>query len=70
MRSTPSESCTWMGKDVPIDKESAVRWFTLSAAQGNIYAQFFLDHMDQFKESSVLMAGYPASASHEPYFFG
>ena len=46
-----------MGKDAPKDKEAAVRWFTLSAAQGNVYAQFFLDHMDEFKDPSVLLAG-------------
>ena len=46
-----------MGKDIPKDKETAVRWFTLSAAQGNLYAQFFLDHMDEFKDPSVLQAG-------------
>ena len=36
-----------MGKEVPRDPEAAVRWFTLSAAQGNEYAQYFLDHMDE-----------------------
>ena len=46
-----------MGKEVPKDKDAAVRWFTLSAAQGNIYAQFFLDHMDSIKDPSALMAG-------------
>jgi TPR repeat protein len=46
-----------MGKDVQKDKETAIRWFTLSAAQGNIYAQFFFDHMDSFKDPSVLLAG-------------
>ncbi|WP_331655399.1 hypothetical protein, partial [Aminipila sp.] len=27
------------------------------AAQGNIYAQFFLGHIDDFKDPSVLLAG-------------
>ena len=35
-----------IGKEVPQDPEAAVRWFALSAAQGNEYAQYFLDHMD------------------------
>ena len=35
-----------LGKDVPQDRESAVCWFTLAAEQGNEYARFFLDHMD------------------------
>ena len=46
-----------MGKEVQKDKAAAVRWFTLSAALGNIYAQFFLDHMDSFKDPSAIMAG-------------
>ena len=32
------------GKDILKDKEEAVKWFTLSVAQGNIYAQLFLDY--------------------------
>ena len=46
-----------MGQDVQKDKDSAIRWFTLSAAQGNTYAQLFLDHMDDFKDPSVLLVG-------------
>ena len=46
-----------MGKDVQKDKDSAIRWFTFSAAQGNTYAQLFLDHMDDFKDPSVLLVG-------------
>ena len=45
-----------MGKDVPKDKDVAVRWLTLSAAQGNLYAKFFLDHIKDFKDPSVLLA--------------
>ncbi|WP_066460127.1 MobP3 family relaxase [Anaerotruncus rubiinfantis] len=45
-----------MGKEVPRDKETAAKWFTLSATQGNIYAQFFLDHMDEYKDPSVMLA--------------
>ena len=32
---------------MPQNQESAVRWLTLSAAQGNEYAQYILDHMDE-----------------------
>lgn len=45
-----------LGKDVPKDKEAAVKWFTLSAAQGNEYARFFLNHMDSFRDPSVMLA--------------
>lgn len=44
-----------LGKEVPRDREQAVAWLTKSAAQGNEYAQFFLDHMDQFRDPSVGM---------------
>ena len=42
---------------MPRNKDAAVRWFTLSAAQGNMYAQFFLDHMEDFREPSALLVG-------------
>lgn len=45
-----------MGKDVEQDKETAIKWFTLSAEQGNEYAQFFLDNMDKWKDPSVSSA--------------
>lgn len=35
-----------LGKDIPQDRDEAVRWFTLAAAQGNEYAQYFLEHMN------------------------
>jgi len=36
-----------MGKDAPRDRDEALRWFSLAAAQGNEYAQFFIDHIDE-----------------------
>jgi TPR repeat protein len=45
-----------MGRDVPHDREAAIRWLTLSAEQGNIYAQFFLDHLDSFRDPSLFLA--------------
>lgn len=38
------------------DREQARDWFTRSAAQGNAYAQFFLDRFDQFQDPSVMLA--------------
>ena len=36
-----------MGKLVHRDRETALHWFELAAAQGNVYAQFFIDHIDE-----------------------
>ena len=44
------------GKDVPRDREKAVVYLEASAAQGNIYAQFFLDHLDSFRDPSAFLA--------------
>lgn len=44
------------GHDVPRDKEKAIPLLEASAAQGNIYAQFLLEHLDSFREPSVLLA--------------
>ena len=44
------------GRDVPRDREAAIRWLTLSAEQGNIYARFFLDHPDSFRDPSLFLA--------------
>ena len=44
------------GHDVPRDREKAVPLLEASAAQGNIYAQFLLDHLDSFRDPSVLLA--------------
>ena len=42
-----------LGKELPRDQDAAIRWLTLSAAQGNEYAKYFLDHMDDFRGSFV-----------------
>ena len=44
-----------LGRDVDQDKEMAVQWFTAAADQGHEYAQFFLDHMGQDRDPSVLL---------------
>lgn len=43
------------GHDVPRDKEKATPLLEASAAQGNIYAGFLLDHLDSFRDPSVLL---------------
>ena len=45
-----------LGRDVKQDREQAKEWLTRSAAQGNEYAQFFLDRFDQFRDPSVMLA--------------
>lgn len=45
-----------MGHDIPRDQDIALQWLTASAAQGNIYAQFLIDHIDSFRDPSVLLA--------------
>ena len=44
------------GHDVPRDKEKAIPLLQASAAQGNIYAAFLLEHLDSFREPSILLA--------------
>ncbi|MHB8064638.1 MAG: hypothetical protein ACYDG2_18730 [Ruminiclostridium sp.] len=44
-----------LGKDLPKDKELAIKWLTRSAEQGNEYAKFFLDNMDKFREPSLAL---------------
>ena len=43
-----------LGRDVPRDEKRAVRHLQYAADQGNVYAQYFLDHRH---EQSVLHAG-------------
>lgn len=45
-----------MGKDVPRDRDVAFHWLQLSAAQGNEYARFFIDHIDNFRDPSVMLS--------------
>lgn len=40
-------------QDVPKDKEQAVQWLSLSAGQGNEYAQNLLDHMNDFDNAML-----------------
>ena len=44
------------GHEIPRDKEKAEFFLQSSAAQGNIYARFFLDHMDSFRDPSAFLA--------------
>lgn len=44
------------GHDVPRDKEKAIPLLMASATQGNIYAQFLLEHLDSFRDPSVFLA--------------
>ena len=44
------------GKEVPHDKEKAVYWLTQSAEQGNGYARFLLDHQDENRPLSAMLA--------------
>lgn len=43
------------GKDVEQDKELSVEYLTKSAEQGNEYAQYLLEHMDDFYNHSLAM---------------
>ena len=45
-----------IGREVPHDEEKAVHWLTQSAKQGNRYAQFLLDHRDENRTLSVILA--------------
>lgn len=44
------------GKFVPQDKKLAKSWLEHSAAEGNQYAQFFLNHFNDIRPPSVLLA--------------
>ncbi len=44
------------GKEVPHDEEKAVYWLTQSAEQGNEYAQFLLDHQEENRSPSAMLA--------------
>lgn len=45
-----------MGREIPYDKEQAIYWLSRSAAQGNEYAQFFLDRQNDFRPPSVMLS--------------
>ncbi|WP_298017797.1 MobP3 family relaxase [uncultured Dysosmobacter sp.] len=44
------------GKEVAHDEEKAVYWLTQSAEQGNEYAQFLLDHQEENRPPSAMLA--------------
>ena len=44
------------GEDVEQNVELAEYWFSQAAYQGHQYAQFFLDHMDELRKPSVMLA--------------
>ncbi|MGN8968463.1 MobP3 family relaxase [Intestinimonas sp. HCP28S3_D6] len=44
------------GQGVTHDQTQAMDWFSRSAAQGNQYAQFFLEHQDDLRPPSVMLA--------------
>lgn len=43
-------------KDIPEDKETALRWLELSAAQGNPYAQYLIDKANESYNSAILLS--------------
>ena len=44
------------GQGVNRDQAQAMVWFSRSAAQGNQYAQFFLEHQNDLRPPSVMLA--------------
>ena len=44
------------GQGVTRDQAQAMDWFSRSAAQGNQYAQFFLEHQNDLRPPSVMLA--------------
>ncbi len=44
------------GREVPQDREKALRWLESSAAQGNVYAQYLIDRIDEQRDPSILLA--------------
>ena len=45
-----------MGQGVDQDQAQAMAWFSRSAAQGNQYAQFFLEHQNSMRPPAVMLA--------------
>ena len=45
-----------VGKEVPQDEEKAVCWLTQSAENGNQYAQFLLNHQEENRPPSAVLA--------------
>ena len=44
------------GKEVPRDEEKAAYWLTQSAEQGNQYAQYLLNHLEENRPPSAMLA--------------
>ena len=44
------------GQGLPQDQAQAIAWFGRSAAQGNQYAQFFLEQRNNLRPPSVMLA--------------
>ena len=44
------------GQGVTRDQDQAMDWFSRSAAQGNQYAQFFLEHQNDLRPPSIMLA--------------
>lgn len=42
--------------DVTRDKEKSLYWLNTSASQGNVYAQLLIDHINEYRNPSVLLA--------------
>ena len=45
-----------MGRSVPHDMDAAIHWLKRAADQGDAYAQFFLERLDDFKPPSVILS--------------
>ena len=44
------------GKEIPYDEERAIHWLTRSAEQDNQYAQYLLDHLEENRPPSAMLA--------------
>jgi TPR repeat protein len=44
-----------MDEELPYSRDAALHWLTLSAEQGNQYAQFFLDNMEHLYNPPVFL---------------
>ena len=44
------------GKEIPHDEEKAAYWLTQSAEQGNQYAQYLLNHLEENRPPSAMLA--------------
>ena len=42
-----------LGQEVQVDREEALRYFAQAAEQGNTYAQYYIDHQEDFSGAAV-----------------